>query len=169
MGQTVQVSLACPACAGAFSPTRSGHLYCSETCRKRQHKQDKAKETNVKKARRIAAKFKKLSTTPLGKYLVRELKRAGSVEVLRGHAKTSLGPLVKLRSRCNTVSGYDEGKPRGAYELSHIYAAQGKDGLGQLHPKNLVSAPRAFNRRIGAAGSVDWEEFYVDYPLLEYK
>ena len=87
MGKSVQVSVACPVCAGAFSPTRRGHLYCSETCRKRHHKQEKAKETRAKKARRIAAKFKKLSTTPFGKYLVRELKRAGSVEVLRGHTK----------------------------------------------------------------------------------
>ena len=169
MGKSVQVSVACPVCAGAFSPTRRGHLYCSETCRKRHHKQEKAKETKVKKARRIAAKFKKLSTTPFGKYLVRELKRAGSVEVLRGHTKTSLGSLVKLRTRCNTVSGYDEGKPRGTYELSHIYAAQGEHGLGRLHPKNLVIAPRAFNRSIGAAGSDDWLDLYVDYPLLENK
>lgn len=169
MGKPVQISVACPVCAGSFSPTRSGHLYCSETCRKRHHKQKKAKETRAKKARRIAAKFKKLSTTPFGKYLVRELKRAGSVEVLGGHSKTSLGALVKLRTRCNAVSGYDEGKPRGTYELSHIYAAQGKHGLGRLHPKNLVIAPRTFNRRLGAAGDDDWLDLYVDYPLLENK
>ena len=169
MGKSEQVSVACPVCAGAFSPTRRGHLYCSETCRKRHHKQEKAKETRAKRARRIAAKFKKLSTTSFGKYLVRELKRAGSVEVLRGHTKTSLGSLVKLRTRCNTVSGYDEGKPRGTYELSHIYAAQGKHGLGRLHSRNLVIAPRVLNRSIGAAGSDDWLDLYVDYPLLENK
>ena len=167
MGKSLQVSVACPVCAGAFSPTRRGHLYCSETCRKRHHKQEKAKESRAKKARRIGAKFKKLSTTPFGKYLVRELRRAGSVEVLWGHSKTSLAELVRLRNRCNTVSGYDEGKPRGTYELSHIYASQGRHGLGRLHPKNLVIAPKTFNRRLGAAGDDDWLDLYVDYPLLE--
>lgn len=167
MGEAVLKSVACPACGCQFKSVRRGHLYCSETCRKRFHKQEKAKETRAKRARRIAAKFKKLSTTSFGKYLVRELRRAGSVEVLRGHSKTSLGALVKLRTRCNTVSGYDEGKPRGTYELSHIYAAQGKHGLGRLHSRNLVIAPRVFNRSIGAAGSDDWLDLYVDYPLLE--
>jgi hypothetical protein len=169
MGKSVQVSVACPVCAGAFSPKRIGHLYCSETCRKRNHKQEKAKETKAKRARKLAAKFKKLGANSFGKYLVRELRRAGSVEVLRGHTKTSLGALVRLRTRCNTLSGYDEGRPRGTYELSHIYAAQGKDGLGRLHPRNLVIAPKAFNRSIGASGSGGWDDLYVDYSLSQKK
>ena len=167
MGKSEQARMACKVCGGPFFPVRKGHLNCSATCRNRHYKLKKAKESQAKKARRIATKFKKLSATPFGKYFVRELRRAGSVEILWGHDKTSLAGLVRLRRRCNAVSGYDEGKPRGTYELSHIYASQGEHGLGRLHPKNLVIAPRTFNRRLGAAADDNWLDLYVDYPLLE--
>ena len=134
MGKAVLKSVACPACGGLFKPVRKGHLYCSETCRKRYHKQSKAKLSAANRAKRLATKLRKLANTSFGKYLTRELRRAGGLKVLRGHSKASLNKLVKLRSRCNTVSGYSSGKPRGTYELPHICASQGNHGLGRLRP-----------------------------------
>ena len=170
MGKAVLRNIACPACGGLFQPVRKGHLYCSETCRKRFHKRSKAKLSAANRARRLATKLRKLANTSFGKYLVRELRRAGNLEVLRGHSKTSLNQLAKLRSRCNKVSGFSfSGKPNGTYELSHIYAAQGKQGLGRLHPINLVIAPKAFNRSIGASVNSDWDDLYCDYSVIDQK
>ena len=169
MGKAVLKSVACPACGGQFKPVRKGHLYCSETCRKRYHKRSKAKLSAANRAKRLATKLRKLANTSFGKYLIRELRRAGNLEVLRGHSKTSLNRLVKLRSRCNTVSGYSSGKPIGTYELSHIYASQGKHGLGRLHPMNLVIAPKTFNRSIGVSVHSDWEDLYCDYSVIDQR
>lgn len=169
MGKTSQVSVACPVCGGLFTPVRKGHLYCSEACRISNHRKKASRKVAARRSLRIAEKLKKLSASAFGKYLVKELKRAGSVEALRGHTKESLDELAALRSRCNRLSGYDDGKPRGTYELSHIYAARGKEGFGRLHASNLVIAPKAFNRSLGAASDGDWWGLYTDYGLAERK
>ena len=169
MGKVTPISVACHGCGGAFIALRTSHKYCSDTCRKRAFKASKQAVSAKKNSRKISIKLKKLITNSFGQYLVRELRRAGSVEVLRGHNKDTLNELADLRKACNRFSGYGEGLAIGSYELSHIYPVNGKDGLGRLHPINLVITSKEFNRSRGTKEPEDEALRVCDYALLENK
>lgn len=140
-------NIKCTHCKNLFLPSRKGHKFCSETCRKSSHKAHKTSTSRQKLNRRIAEKLRKLAASNYGQYLVRELKRAGSIQVLTGHTHSSLKELAELRRRCNADGGFKDGKALRAYELSHIYPVQHDFFMGLLHPKNLVIASKEFNRR----------------------
>jgi hypothetical protein len=63
----------------------------------------------------------------------------------------SLGALFELFKLRSKVSGYVDGKPTGAYELSHIWPVKGNQyKMGLLHSQNLVLAPARLNRSHGS-------------------
>ena len=138
---------ACRHCAARFSPNRKQHFYCSDTCRKLAHKAKKAKANKGKLARRLETKLTALSASVFGRYLHKEIVRAGTVQILAGHTSESLNLLAALRRRCTAEGGYQKGLPMGSFELSHIYPVRGKDRVGLLHPSNLVICPKEFNRK----------------------
>lgn len=112
------------------------------------HKADKRKARKRAQNRSLAGKMERLAGSTFGRYLIYELRRAGTVQALEGHTADTLAALTDLRARCVKASGFEEGKPTGAYELSHIAPVSSKVGcLGLLHPSNLAIAPREFNRR----------------------
>lgn len=137
----------CLHCKCHFNPVRKGHFFCSETCRKLAHKAKKKAQSLRSSAKRVSLKLERLAASVFGRYLVREIKRAQTVEVLFGHNKASLDALSDLRSRCTKVSGYVNGEPLGTYELSHIWPVSSGKTLGLLHPLNLIIAPKTFNRK----------------------
>jgi hypothetical protein len=139
----------CSHCVKLFQPIRVGHLYCSATCRKLKFKAKKRAESKKKGNRRIGDKLVKLSASSFGKYLVREFKRAGTVQILKDHNSESLADLVALKRRSTAAAGYENGESLGAYELSHIYPVGNSrsKNIGLLNNKNLTIAPREFNRK----------------------
>lgn len=137
----------CKHCKMLFQPIRQGHLYCSDNCRKLQHKAKNRVKNQAKNHRRLETKIQKLSNSNFGKYLVRELRRVGTVQVLYGNTSDTLGELVSLRHRCTIASGYQDGTPLNTYEISHIQPAYDPESLGLLIPKNLTIAPDEFNRK----------------------
>jgi len=137
----------CKYCSRLFQPTRQGHMYCSDTCRKLQHKAKNRTKIQAKSKRRLREKLIKLSSSAFGQYLIHEIRRAETVQILHGHTSISLKDLASLRRRCTAVSGYEDGKFLGTYELSHIYPVKDSKSIGLLSPKNLTIAPRAFNRK----------------------
>jgi hypothetical protein len=137
----------CLFCEGQFSAVRKGHIFCSDTCRKLSFKVKKRLEAERRLNRRLETKLKKLAASPFGKYLCKELRRAGTVQALSGHTSESLRELVDLRRRCTASGGYEKGVPIGAYELSHIYPVSCPKRLGLLHPLNLVICPKDYNRK----------------------
>ena len=140
---------ACKYCVGRFQPVRAGHLYCSDTCRKLAFKAKNRAKTQAKRNKKLSEKLKKLANSAFGIYLVKELRRAGSVEILQGHNSQTLDALVKLRRRCTASGGYEDGESQGYYELSHIYPVSGKERVGLLNINNLSIAPKTFNRKHG--------------------
>jgi len=141
--------LGCRYCAGLFQPLRVGHIYCSDTCRKLQFKVKKASETRKKLSRKLDKKLEILSASAFGKFLVREIRRAGTVQILHGHTAASLADLVHLKRCCTSAAGFKDGESLGAYELSHIYPVGNSKSkhIGLLSPKNLTIAPKEFNRK----------------------
>jgi hypothetical protein len=116
----------CAHCEALFEPTRRGHLHCSDTCRKLRNKAKNKVISDKKRKRRLEQKVKKLASSTFGRYLVREIKRAKTAQILTGHSAASLKALVALRRRCTIASGYKEGEPLGTYELSHIWPVNPK-------------------------------------------
>lgn len=140
---------ACKYCVGQFQPVRTGHLFCSDTCRKLAFKAKNRAKTQAKRNKKLDEKLKKLANSAFGLYLVKELRRAKTVEILQGHNSESLDALVSLRRRCTASAGYEDGESMGFYELSHIYPVSGKNRLGLLHTTNLAITPATFNRKHG--------------------
>lgn len=143
----------CRRCVVRFQPIRSGHIYCSSTCRKLQFSSKKrAKNRNNNNLRRISFKLKRLSASSFGKYLIREIRRAGTVQILKGHDAESLRALVALRRKCTNDAGFSYGESLGAFELSHIYPVGNAKSkrTGLLHAKNLTITPKDFNRKHSA-------------------
>lgn len=140
---------ACKHCVAQFQPIRTGHLFCSETCRKLAFKAKNRAKTQSTRSKKLAEKLKKLANSTFGLYLIKELRRAKTVEILQGHDSESLDALVSLRRRCTVSAGYEDGESMGFYELSHIYPVSGKNRLGLLHTTNLAITPATFNRKHG--------------------
>ncbi len=137
----------CSHCRKLFKPVRKGHLHCSDTCRKLRNKAKNKVISDQKRKRRLGEKVKRLAASTFGRYLIREIKRAKTVQILTGQSAESLKALVALRRRCTTVSGYEEGEPLGTYELSHIWPVKSTNSIGLLCVENLVIAPKSFNRQ----------------------
>lgn len=162
----------CSHCARLFQPIRIGHLYCSATCRKLEFKAKKRAESKKKGARRIGDKLLKLSASSFGKYLIREFRRSGTVQVLKDHNAQSLSELATLKRRCTTAAGFDNGETLGFYELSHIYPVgkANSKNIGLLNAKNLTITPKEFNRKHSTKiPSCGYQGQYLSKDNLEAK
>lgn len=130
---------------------RANKHYCSDRCatvaRVARHRKKKS-ESQVRKYVKKADRFLQ---TGFALYLLKELKRAGTVQILEGHTADTLHELNRLKRQCSKYSGYSEGKPTGSYHLSHVWPVRASNGkLGLLHPQNIVIATKEFNLRHGA-------------------
>jgi hypothetical protein len=165
--------LQCAHCEKLFNPSRRGHLHCSATCRKLSHKKKNQVKVDQKLAKRVSEKLKKLANHSFGKYLVKQSKRAETVEIFQGHDVASLNDLAALRKRCTSASGYKDGELLGTYELSHIWPVNSKNRIGLLHPQNLAIAPKDFNRKHGVKEPVvgylgksgEWESLEYSFAV----
>lgn len=140
----------CKHCDKEFYGRANKH-YCSDRCatgvRVTRHRKKKL-ESQVRKYVKKADRF---IQTGFALYLLKELKRAGTVQILEGHTADTLHELNRLKRQCSKYSGYSEGKPTGSYHLSHVWSVRASNGkLGLLHPQNIVIATKEFNLRHGA-------------------
>lgn len=140
----------CLHCGKEFGGRANKH-YCSERCatgaRVARHRKKKAGS----QIRRYVKKINKFLQTGFALYLLKEIQRAGTVQILEGHTAETLHELHRLKRQCSRFSGYSKGKPTGDYHLSHIWPAKPLQGkIGLLHPANLVIAPKEFNLRHGS-------------------
>jgi hypothetical protein len=133
----------CQHCGTAFRSKRKDAKFCSSNCRKEAHRQ-KQEAKDKRKQQRYETKLLKLSRSSFGIYLVNQIRRAGTVEILRGQSKEGLKALAGLKTKATSASSFKDGVPGNDYHLSHIYPVQGKH-LGLLTVENLVIAPAAFN------------------------
>lgn len=130
---------------------RANKRYCSDKCatgaRVARHRKKKS-ESQVRKYVKKADRFLQ---TGFALYLLKELQRAGTVQILEGHTADTLHELHRLKRQCSRFSGYSGGKPTGLYQMSHIWSVKASDGkLGLLHPQNIITAPKDFNLRHGS-------------------
>lgn len=121
-----------PDCRRRFRPIVNAAIYCTRTCK------DKTANKKVKKD-----PMEKALKSAFFYYLARECRRAGTLEILRGHTVQSLCELHNLYKSNMRYNGYGDSNE---YELSHIAPVKGQDFVGLLYAENLVSTPKALNR-----------------------
>lgn len=130
-------------CQEPFKTSRHGARFCSNACKS-------ADAYSRRKAAKVKRRKLKMPSTGFYAYLLREVRRAGSVEILTGLTASDLSELLRLRKLLNKAAGFENGKVRsGEYELSHICPVQGTALLGLLHPANLVITSVSYNRKRG--------------------
>jgi hypothetical protein len=136
----------CQHCNKEFTATRKSQKYCSRHCSSAASVKSYRKRKASVNDKKWATKYDRFKSSPFASYLIRETRRAGTVQVLSGNTAESLLELFALTKQRTRFSGYEDGKPQRGYELSHIQPVKQKNRLGLLHPLNLVISPASFNR-----------------------
>jgi hypothetical protein len=124
-----------PACKKPFTTSNVKREYCSTQCQQSLNA-SKRKSTRVNNASRSAFFY----------YLVKEVKRAGTLQILQGHTAESLAELHKVYKQSFRVNQYGD---VDHFQMSHIAAVKGKNTLGLLHAENLVISPTELNKAHG--------------------
>lgn len=128
----------CKNCKKQFRTTSATKVYCSPVCSRHVANAKRPKVDRIEKARRSAPFYR----------LALEVKRAGTLEILRGHTAESLLALFKLQSQAFEFNGYGQQR---LYELSHVAPANGRHIVGLYVAENLVIAPRGLNNAHGTS------------------
>jgi hypothetical protein len=146
-----KVCKVCKHCGTHFVTKYKTKEYCSEKCKNDAKCARYYKSKKPIQVKKYTTKREKLLATGFGRWLLKECQRAETVQVLQGHTVESLNELFELFKRRSKASGYVDGKPSGAFELSHIWSVKGnKHKMGLLHPLNLVLVPARLNRLHGS-------------------
>lgn len=144
----------CKHCNNLFIPKRRGGMFCHRSCKDKQRQEEKKELTKVKREKKLKEKLTKqdklLSQSAFGYYLIGEVKRAGTLEILSNQTSESLLELLQLTRSRTRYSGITSGKVNKLYELSHIVAVKDKTRLGLIHPSNLVISPACYNKERGS-------------------
>lgn len=126
----------CPECSTCFSkdsPQWSRKIYCTEKCRKAAHKKKCAKATRLEQRRANLRQNEEML------YLVRQCRRAKTVQILTGHDLESFVATMNLvRTR-----------PKSDVSLCHIAPVKGKLSIGLFHHQNLFYGGAYQNRVFG--------------------
>lgn len=139
----------CLHCLNEFSTTRSTSKYCSRDCKEKHSLVLSKEKTSKRRQLRLQSKEQLFDKSNFARYLVDEVKRAGTLEILRGITSEQLLQLLQLTRDRTRFSGIVSGLPSSKFHLSHIYAVKGKDRIGLLSPDNLVITPADYNHRRG--------------------
>lgn len=108
--------------------------YCSVNCRKIASRRKLTAETRIKQGKSM------LVQVPHILYLIKECRRAGTVQILSDHS---------LESFTKTMD-FIKNKPKGDIEICHIAPCRGKSSRGLLHYKNLFYGGSYQNRNFGS-------------------
>lgn len=146
----------CKHCGSHFETKHKLQQYCTDKCQNAAKCARYYKSTKPTQVKKYTTKRERLLATGFGRWVLKECQRAETVQVLQGHTVESLNDLFELFKRRSKASGYVDGKPTGAFELSHIWPVKGKHNkMGLLHPQNLVLAPARPNRLHGSKCPTD--------------
>lgn len=125
----------CKHCRKRFTAKTAKQIYCVRECKDKALGASRRKDP-MEKALKCAFFY----------YLAGECRRAGTLEILRGHTVETLSALHSLYKANMKYNGYGDSN---AYELSHVAPVKGHTFIGLLFADNLVSVPKLLNRSHG--------------------
>ncbi|WP_146100182.1 hypothetical protein [Limnohabitans sp. TS-CS-82] len=141
--------LKCPYCNANFVGNNYKQIYCSREHKDKQQASDRKilrrRKTKSRKDR-LTKKFNQLKKSSYGLYLFNQIRRSGTVEILRGFTSEMLHELNRIKRKATRYSAVKEGTPQEDYHLSHVFSAKGNEtSIGTIHPENLVITPAKWN------------------------
>lgn len=152
----IKTCLNCEITISKTSKQWANQKYCSTKCRKHSHRR------SLSIARRSDKRRANLHQNDETLYLVRQCKRAGTVQILKDLNLTTFIEMMDLiRNR-----------PYGAINLCHIAPVKGKNFIGLLHPKNLFYGGAYQNnkfgkRYVGGGRSISHDDLLSDWMVSE--
>lgn len=132
----IQRERTCFHCNKQFTTTQYNAKYCSTSC--------KSKTETVRKATTAEKRIARIHTSDAWRWIARECRRAGTVEVLQGVDLVELFSLYNRRYKCY---GYDSKKKISKFHLCHIHPVKGADSIGLLHHANLFIGTSLANQK----------------------
>lgn len=132
----IQRARTCFHCNKEFTTTQYNAKYCSTSC--------KSKTETVRKSTTAEKRIARIHTSDAWRWIARECRRAGTVEVLQGVDLVELFSLYNRRYKCY---GYDAKKKTSKFHLCHIHPVKGADSIGLLHHANLFIGTSLANQK----------------------
>lgn len=136
----------CIYCKSQYQAARSNQSYCSTRCKEDARLEKKRIATAKRKAKNLQKRERLFDGSAFALYLVAEVKRGKTVQILSQHNSATFLELYRLSKLRTSYSGFKDGKPQRFYELSHIQPVKQPNFVGLLHPGNIVIATQSFNR-----------------------
>ncbi|MGO2704707.1 hypothetical protein [Pseudomonas helleri] len=128
---------ACSAIIEKKSNQWARQIYCTTACRKSDHRKQNRLMSRIERRRSNLRQNDEMI------YLVKQCRRAKTVEILKGHTLESFIETIALvRNR-----------PQGQVELCHVAPVKGDEATGLFHCRNLFYAGAHQNRRNGRKNS----------------
>lgn len=128
----------CIRCSKVFTTPTATKKYCSVQCSRKTANSKRPKVDRIEKARHSAPFYR----------LVQECKRAGTLEVLKGHTAQSLLDVIQLQAMAFKCNQYGTAR---LFELSHIAPVEGQTHIGMYYADNLVLSPQKPNKAHGTS------------------
>ncbi|SEE54530.1 hypothetical protein [Pseudomonas coleopterorum] len=128
----------CSKCSKVFTTPTASKKYCSVQCTRKTANSKRPKVDHIEKARHSAPFYR----------LVQECKRAGTLEVLKGHTAQSLLEVIQLQALAFKCNQYGTAR---LFELSHIAPVEGQTQIGMYYADNLVLSPQKPNKAYGTS------------------
>ncbi|SDW30270.1 hypothetical protein SAMN05444064_10224 [Pseudomonas syringae] len=128
----------CIRCSKVFTTSTATKKYCSVQCSRKTANGKRPKVDRIEKARHSAPFYR----------LVQECKRAGTLEVLKGHTAQSLLDVIQLQAMAFKCNQYGTAR---LFELSHIAPVEGQTHIGMYYADNLVLSPQKPNKAHGTS------------------
>lgn len=120
--------------------TEKSQRYCTSVCRKKAHR---AKQPSKK----VENRFAKLAKNTFWRWVIRECRDAGTVQVLTGHTSATLLVLHSLNDAMYKCYGWSSDQKTNLFNICHIQPRKGRSGyIGLLHPANLFIGCSTMNR-----------------------
>ncbi|NMX94563.1 hypothetical protein [Pseudomonas sp. WS 5086] len=141
----------CNALIERGSPQYHKKEYCSQSHQQMAHRRKNLKPLQKNRLKNLSANIEWL-------YISKACKRAGSVQIMSYHTVDSLKQLIGII--CN--------KPKKKMDICHVYPVKGKDGIGLLHPLNLVYGDSDHNKKNGNKAFGD-AGYYIERSELKHK
>ncbi|MGK8709161.1 hypothetical protein ACRS5L_22405 [Metapseudomonas otitidis] len=126
----------CPVCARPIennSPQWARQVYCHQRCRKAAHRK------RVSQASRAQRRRANLRQNDEVLYLVRQCRRAKTIQILTGHSLESFLETMRLVRE----------RPKGDVKLCHIAPVKGDGSIGLFHCRNLFYGGSYQNLKFG--------------------
>lgn len=120
--------------------TEKSQRYCNSVCRKKAHR---ARQPSKK----VENRFAKLAKNTFWRWVIRECREAGTVQVLTGHTSATLLVLHLLSDAMYKCYGWSSDQKTNLFNICHIQPRKGGNGyIGLLHPANLFIGCSRMNR-----------------------